>query len=188
MNTSNWLYRVREFNGTILVVGEKGTLLTSINGVDWTPRATGTSRWLTDVAKVGEAFFICGHQGALLTSTDLASWKNIGTITEKSLFTLAHNNGRLLAAGVEGAILRAQVLPDTTPIQILNLNRVGTNNIFLFAGEPDQRFTLNSSPDLTRWTAGQAYEFLDSSGTLIIVEETGTNAPPRQFYRGTLIP
>ena len=38
----------------------------------------------------------------------------------------------------------------------------------------------------TNWTNGPVLEFLDSSGTLLFLEETDTNAPSREFYLAAL--
>lgn len=186
--TTNWLYRVRYLNGTLVVVGEMGTILTSSDGEKWTPRLSGTTRWLTDVSFLDGKYYVCGHQGALLTSSDLANWTYLGTITEKSLFGLAHAGGRLVAAGVEGSILRAEVVPDNAPVQFLAFDRSDFGNLYLLSGSTGQRFTLDRASELSSWTRGPVYEFLDSTGTLLLIEDTGTNAPPREFYRATLVP
>ena len=99
--------------------------------------------------------------------------------------------------GVEGAILRSQAVPDLTPVSILNYDRVTTNgpspayNVFLFGGEPDQRFTLDRATNVvgSAWTPGAELEIFDGAGTLYYVEIiTGTNIPPVEFYRTTLTP
>jgi hypothetical protein len=89
--------------------------------------------------------------------------------------------------GAEGAIVRSQVIPDLTPVQFLSFSHSSNLNAYLLAGHPDQRFTLDRSVSLTNWTRGPLFEFLDSSGTLLILEPR-TNPPVRQFYRATVWP
>jgi hypothetical protein len=185
--TTNWIYRVRYLGGRLIAVGQNGTILTSSDGATWTPRASGTTRWLNDVKLLDDTYFIVGNQGTLLFSTNTVNWASIGTITEKSLYGLAHNGrGQLVVAGVEGAIIRSQTVPDLSPVHFLNFARDGTQNLYLLSGKPDQRFHLDRSSSLTNWSRGPLLEFLDSSGTLLFLENTGTNAPPRAFYRTTL--
>ena len=80
-------------------------------------------------------------------------------------------------------ILRSQLLPDPTPIEIASFSHTSEMNVFLFTGAADQRFRLQSSPDLATWTDGPLLEFLDSSGTVIFTETIGTNALSTQYYR-----
>ena len=49
----------------------------------------------------------------------------------------------------------------------------------------NKRCRLESS--FTNCTNGPVLEFLDSSGTLLFLEETDTNAPSREFYRAALV-
>lgn len=186
--TTNWIYRVRYVGGRLIAVGQNGTILTSPDGVSWTPRASGTARWLNDVTLVDDTYFVVGTQGAVLASTNAIAWTNIGTITEKSLYGVAHDGrGQLVVAGVEGAIIRSQVVPDLTPVEFVEYSRATNHNLFLISGNPDQRFRIERSSSLnTNWSPGPVLEFLDNSGTLLFLEDTGTNAPPREFYRARL--
>lgn len=195
--TTNWLYRVRSLGSNLIAVGQNGIIRTSTNGSSWTSRYSGTAQWLNDVTRIGDACFIAGAGGTVLASTDLAKWTNLGTITQKALFGLATDSRQLVAVGVEGLILRAAVLPDPTPISILRYTRFPAGdgqtvqNLFLFAGKPDQQFTLDYRSNLTtnRWVTGPELEFYDSDGTLYYLETLpATNALPVEFYRGTLSP
>jgi hypothetical protein len=188
--TTNWIYRVRHLGNQFIAVGQNGTILASPDGTNWTSRVSGTTRWLNDLTWLADTYYIVGTQGAVLSSTNGVNWSYRGTITEKSLYGVAHHQGKLLAAGVEGAIVRSPVVPDLTPVQFLKYARVETNrhNLFLIAGQPDQRFTIDHTASFTNWNVGPTFEFLDSSGTLLILEDTGTNAVPQEFYRATLVP
>jgi hypothetical protein len=108
-----------------------------------------------------------------------------GTITKQSLYGLSIYNGQFVTVGSEGVAIRSQLIPATTPVAINAFYRTSGDNIFLFSGQPDQQFFLNSSTNLSAWTQGTLLEFFDSTGTLLYLTSTGTgtNAPPRQFFR-----
>ena len=133
----------------------------------------------------------------MLAGPTLGALTNFGTVTRKSLYGVATDSRQLVTVGVEGIILRSPVLPDLTPINILSYSRLVTpgtsvaQNLFLLAGKPDQRFTLDYTSSLTRtgWTTGPQLEFYDNGGTLYYLETIPlSNAPPAEFYRATLAP
>jgi hypothetical protein len=186
--TTNWIFAVRNLGGRLIAVGENGTILTSTDGVNWTPRGSGTTAWLNDVQLVTNAYFIVGNQGTVLTSTNAAVWTSLGTITGNSLYGAATQNGQLIVVGIGGTILRSQLLPITTPVQILDFSQADGQNLFLVAGQTDQQFALDSSPDLLNWTPGPVLQILDSSGTLLFYLNAGTNAPSTTYYRTRLVP
>jgi hypothetical protein len=195
--TTNWLYRVRTVNGQLLAVGQNGVMLGSVNGVDWLPRNSGTGRWLNDVTWMDGRHYAVGVGGTVLSSSDGWAWESIGTLTEKALSAAANDGQRLVVVGIEGLILRSPVVPDRTPIEILSYSRVfepGTGtaeNLFLFGGRVDQRFTLDRRPGLgeASWVTGPMLEFTESQGTLYYLETIGVaETPPKEFYRGTLSP
>jgi hypothetical protein len=195
--TGNWLYRVRYLAGQFISVGQNGTILTSANGTNWTARSSGTTSWLTDVTWIDGIFFVVGTQGTVLTSTNAIDWTSRGTISQKSMYAAATDANQLITVGVEGIILRSQIVPDLTPIQILSYdvyaetNAATVNNLFLFGGKADQRFTLDRrlAFDTNSWVVGPQLEFYDSSGTFYYLEtQPKSNAPPQQFRRGTLTP
>ena len=168
-------------------MGENGTILTSTNGTAWKLQASGTSEWLNDAQMVTNSFFIVGNSGTVLTSTNATAWTNVPVITGKSLYGAATQNGQLVAVGIEGVILQSQVTPVLTPVEILGFSRTTNAVVFLVGGQPDQEFTLDSSPDFTDWTTGPELEMTD--GTLLFYEITGSNAPANQrFTRTTLVP
>ena len=177
------LSQARWLNDRLVAVGQNGCLLTSKDGVQWRTNASGSTAWLNAADFIEDTWFVVGNQGTVLGSPDATNWFNFGTLTKKSLYGVTTHNGQLVTVGSEGAILRSQLVPDPTPIQIASFKRKSGMNVFLFTGATDQQFRLQSSTNLTAWTDGALLEFLDGSGTLLFVEDTGTNAPPAQFYR-----
>jgi hypothetical protein len=169
----------------------------SANGIDWQSRESGVTQWLNDVSWVDGHYYIAGTQGTMLASADGMSWSNEGIITPKSLFALATNGNYLLVAGIEGVILRSPIIPDLTPVTILQFSRVFTEgatayqNLFLLGGRVDQRFTVDYRQLLGdgTWQTGPEIEFTDSSGTLYYIETVPTtNAATSEYYRATLVP
>ena len=188
-STTNWLYRVRAINNRLIAVGENGTILTSSNAITWTAQTNGvnTKAWLNDVLQVTNTTYVVGTLGTVLTSTNLTNWATVGTLTTKSLYGLATQDGQLITVGIEGVILRSQLIPDLTPVNFLTYDRADGLELFLVGGQPDQKFTLDSSVTLTNWTTGPQMEITDSSGTLGFYLNTGTNAPSPMFYRTKLV-
>jgi hypothetical protein len=193
--TTNWLYRVRYLNGGLVALGQNGVLLTSTDGQNWTSRASGATAWLNDLAYISDTYFAIGTLGTVLASTNTVTWNALGTITSKSLYGAATDGSQLIAVGIEGVILRSQVMPLTNAVNILSYSLTVTSNalqnIFLFRGQPDQRFSLESNNDLnpTNWYTDATLEMVDSSGTLYyLLASARHSAPPRRFYRTRLIP
>jgi hypothetical protein len=196
--TTNWLYRVRYVGEKLLAVGQNGSIYTSSNGTSWTRLNSGTTKWLNDVTFVDNTWFAVGSSGTVLSSTNSTDWISRGTLTRKNLYGATTDSAQLITVGLEGVILRTQLIPDPTPIQILSYDRLTTSgpqgilaqNIYLFGGRPDQRFTLDHSSalDTNLWITGPQLEFFDGSGTLFYLETiTSTNPLPHEYYRAPLI-
>ncbi len=186
--TTNWLFRVRWVDGYFLAIGENGTLLKSATGVSWSALASGTTNWLNDAVVVSNTCYVVGNNGTVLASTNLVNWTNVSTITSLSLYGAATKNGQLVTVGLAGAILRSQVIPNTTPIKFISYAQSAGQNVFVVAGHPDQQFSLDSSIDLTNWTTGPTLDLIYGSGTLLFITTAGTNEPPAQYFRATLVP
>ena len=68
--TSSGLRGVTFGRDMFVAVGEGGTILTSPDGVAWTPRNSGTGQWIVSVAYGGDVFVAVCEVGTVLTSTD----------------------------------------------------------------------------------------------------------------------
>lgn len=180
--TTNWLSSVRWLKDCLIAVGENGTLLTSTDGFRWFRSTTGTKAWLNAVEFFEDTWFVAGNQGTLLASRDATLWFTVPSLTKQSLYGLCVKDKRLIAVGSEGVILRSVLVSDETSIQIASYACRSGISAFLFTGAADQQFRLQSSTDLSTWTDGALLEFLDSSGTLIYVEETDPGAS-KAYYR-----
>ena len=204
LGTTNWLYRVRRVGDQFVVVGQNGALYTSGDGTNWAARASGTTRWLNDVTFVDGTWFVVGTQGLLLSSTNLVNWISLPVPSIKSLYGATTYDGQLILTGIEGVILRNQVVPRTTPVNVLAYDysvatsSPGTTNaivsayeLFLFGGQPDQFFEFQSSTNLgtAAWNTNATLELFDPSGTIYLLRTRDlTNTPPREFYRTRLVP
>ena len=194
--TANWLYKVRWLDGIFVAVGQNGTIRTSVDGLSWQARTSGTTAWLNDVTHIDDTFFVVGTQGTILSSSNAVDWTGRGAITKKSLYSAATDGAYLLVAGVEGVILRSPVAPDPTPVRILDYARVASEsfpeivqNIYLFAGQPDQQFTLDRTQDISTngWATGPQLEFFSSDGTLFYLENILTSkSPAEEYYEATI--
>ena len=123
----------------------------------------------------------------MLTSTNLTNWTSIGSSTRQSLCGAAVSGGQLLVVGASGVILRSQIVPDLTPIAFVQYDRSTGHNIFLFSGNPDQKFLLERSPDLLYWLPALELEFTAGTGTLLFIEEIVPGLE-QEFYRGIPLP
>ncbi len=180
---SNWLSEVAYLNGALVAVGNYGTILTSYDATNWIPRSSGTTNWLNAVDYLGGTWFVAGNQGTVLGSPDLTNWVAFPTLTSESLYGLAHDQGQLVTVGADGVVLRSQIIPPSTPVNIASFAQASGQNVFLFTGQLDQQFFLDSSTNLVNWTQGPLLEFDDDTGTLLYLQDPVTNAPPFVYYR-----
>ena len=102
--------RAAVWTGTIfVVVGEDGTILTSIDGFDWTTRQSGTNDLLLSVVWNGRQLVAVGCYGSSLVSRDGMEWtlspKNTGAelrsiIWADSFFIAVGQNSRTFGEGL----------------------------------------------------------------------------------------
>jgi hypothetical protein len=180
--TTQWLWRTRWLGSSFVAVGDNGTVRTSPDGVTWSARNSGVTNQLHDVLRVDDTYYVVGSQGTVLGSKDTIQWTRLATLTSQSLQALAHLDGRLLAAGADGTILRATVSEFPEAVALSQWPTSESQSLFLFAGEPEQLFTLERSTDLNQWSSSPPLEISDSAGTLLYLDTT-TNNPALQLFR-----
>jgi len=103
--TSNSLSDVTYGNGTYVAVGTNGTIVTSIDGENWTTHTSGTERTLVDVAYGNGTFVTVGQAGTVLTSSDGELWINRDPGTMMDLYDITYVDGTFVAVGLGGTIL-----------------------------------------------------------------------------------
>ena len=83
---TNQIHHVRFLGGFFIGLGDKGTLVTSPDGQDWTVRDSGTTNRLQGVAwgTVGltPKFIVVGAKGTILTSADGIAWTSLSATTQ----------------------------------------------------------------------------------------------------------
>jgi hypothetical protein len=181
--TTNWLSRVRYLAGRLVAVGEQGTILLSFDGTRWTTHPSGTTNWLNDVTHFNGYFYALGTQGTMLASPDATNWSSIPLITQKSLYGVVADRRQLITVGIDGVIQRGQ----PGAFSFLGYQRSQGTNTFRLSGVPGCCFTIDASSQLTQWDPLCTGQLLDNSGS-VFVQESRSNAPPREFYRARRVP
>jgi len=82
-----------------------GSILTSPDGITWTPRASGTSNGLQGVTWSGTQFVAVGFYGTILTSPDGITWTSRVSGTVNLLYGVAWSGAEFVAVGFYGTIL-----------------------------------------------------------------------------------
>ncbi|MBK1645944.1 hypothetical protein CKO25_15060 [Thiocapsa imhoffii] len=95
----NRLKSVTHGRGVFVAVGAYGTILTSLDGIQWTLAVSGTRRDLNQVIWTGSQFVVVGRQGAILTSPDGQSWTERLSSVQGDLQSVAWNGERFVATG-----------------------------------------------------------------------------------------
>ncbi len=90
-----------------LAVGGGGAILTSVDGVNWTPRDSGTVQRLFGSVWDGHQYIVVGDGGLVLTSPDGINWTGQVTNTRARLLDIAVNGAgtRYVAVGESGTVL-----------------------------------------------------------------------------------
>jgi photosystem II stability/assembly factor-like uncharacterized protein len=93
----------------ILTVGNKGTILSSVDGESWIKEnSTLTSSLYSGLATISGKYLIVGDKGAILSSGDGGKkWTQESSQTNLNLYSIAEKNNILVAVGAGGTILRS---------------------------------------------------------------------------------
>jgi photosystem II stability/assembly factor-like uncharacterized protein len=96
-----------------VVVGAKGKLLTSRDGIKWIDRRTPLyNTYIFSVTYDGNSQFAAvAHSGNIITSSNGIHWKKRNSGTIEHLYTVTYGNSKFVAAGHMGTILSS---PDGT--------------------------------------------------------------------------
>lgn len=103
--TTNSLQGVAATENLFVVAGESGTIFTSSDVTNWTPRVTPTANFLTSVAIGTNACVAVGSLGTLLRAgPDGASWTGVPLGTTNWLYRVRWLDGQFVVVGQNGAI------------------------------------------------------------------------------------
>lgn len=101
---------------SIIVVGDRGTIITSINGEGWSPRNSGTSENLNDIAWSDDGIFAVGSNGIIIKSLDRISWSPVSVDINEFPNSIAHDLNSIIyepisnvfvVVGDNGTVLRS---------------------------------------------------------------------------------
>ncbi len=165
-------------NNTFVTVGGSGTILTSPDGITWTPRTSGSTASLTGVAWSGSAYVVVGTSTAL-RSTNGIDWfaqtiqaglyDHVAWSSALSLFVAVGANG-LISTSPDGTIWterkRGQ-FPDLNDIiwDGAKFVAVGSGGEIVVSSDGIQWKTVSSGSDLENvvWT-GSKFVAVGSAG------------------------
>ncbi|MDX8393532.1 MAG: HYR domain-containing protein [Mariprofundales bacterium] len=155
----------------IVVVGDKGLVLTSSDGLTWVEEVSGTFEKLNGITWDGGQFIAVGTKGTILTSPDAKVWTadNIATSMHFERVIFAHN--KYVAVGWFGTLATsydAIIWTLQTPITNNHLFAVGADaNQFIAIG---LNGTILTSPDAIIWTR----QISNSTDALYAISFDGT--------------
>ncbi len=96
------------FSGTTLVaVGDRGRVITSTDGVIWTPRTTTVTTTLRGVAAGPTGFVAVGDSGIILQSADGTQWSPATSVPTTARLNAVTRAQDFFAVGDSGTILRS---------------------------------------------------------------------------------
>lgn len=102
--TTNELQGVCATESLYLVAGDRGTILTSPDGTNWTKRVTGITNFLSGITAYPKGFAAVGDAGAILTSADGITWTSRSIGGTNWISRVRWTGDRLVATGETGTI------------------------------------------------------------------------------------
>ncbi len=177
---TNDLQGVTFFNGSFVVSGGAGTILTSPDGTNWTKRMTPSSSFLSSVEAFPGGVVAVGKGGTILRSSDSVNWTARMPDTTNWIYRVRYLGGGLVAVGQNGTILTS---PDGTQWTTQSsgtsrwLNDVQLVDKTYFA--VGTQGTVLTSTDLITWqnigtiTGKSLYAAASSNGRLVVAGVEG---------------
>jgi hypothetical protein len=101
--------------GKFVIVGENGTILSSEDGIIWSPDASGTGRSLRSVIYGNGIFVAVGEAGTILTSIDGVTWVSRSSGAMLFISGVTYGAGRFVAVGGSGTVLTSTDAISWTP-------------------------------------------------------------------------
>jgi hypothetical protein len=169
-----------------------GTILTSPDGVTWTPQNSGANAVLDGVTYGSGKFVAVGKDGMILTSLTGATWTTQSSGTTNHLSGVTYGNGTFVAV-VSGFGLNDQTMILTSPDGV-TWTKLWTESLNSFFGITygNRHFVavgsaILTSPDGTIWTENEAGTTNElggvtyGNGTFVTVGVNGTIMQSDQF-------
>ena len=92
--TSKPLYSITSFEGTLIAVGDSGTIIMSTDGENWIPVSSGVSYPLNSIDHCDSCFIITSQTGDWLTSKTGTKWIVNSSIYDSSIKTIKYINSQ----------------------------------------------------------------------------------------------
>jgi subtilisin family serine protease len=89
---------------TYVAVANSGSIVTSSDAANWTPRTSNTSNHLYDVVYGNSLFVVVGRNGTILTSSNGTTWTARTSGTAAALRAVTYGNSLYIAVGYYGNI------------------------------------------------------------------------------------
>ena len=85
-------------------MGDSGAITTSMDGVTWTVRPSGTTARFRGVSYGAGKFIVVGDAGVMWTSSDGVNWNSISSGTTVQLTAVSYAANRFVAVGAGGTV------------------------------------------------------------------------------------
>lgn len=134
---------------TYVAVGQNGTIVTSLDGVTWTSRTSGTACFLSKVCTNGSGTFVAVAGGNLTTNGVIVTSTNYGATWSSQPFTasyasVCYGNGMFMAfadgdcyTSANGIDWTEKCLVDYYPVYGLSYHNIGGTDTYVGVGFPD---------------------------------------------------
>jgi hypothetical protein len=180
------LYGVVNGNGRLVVSGDGGVILTSLDGATWVQDASGVDpiNTLWSATYGGGLFVVAGDGGTILTSKDGANWASqvSGVSIDVPLLAATSHNSFFVVVGSGGTILTsrngtnwAKQVSAAASVDVFGVTF--GKSLFVAAGDAG---LIMTSGDGTNWAAqvsGIVGDFLNGvaygNGTFVVVGDSG---------------
>lgn len=142
-----------------VAVGELGTILTSIDGMQWTKRESGTVSCFCDIIWNGETMVAVGTYGTIITSKDGINWTLMDSKNELQLRCISWTGSLYIIGGENGIILTSydsenwETIPTSINNTIMDIIWVEEQSKYIAVGH---RGTIITSSDGINWHKEQS--------------------------------
>jgi serine/threonine protein kinase/Tfp pilus assembly protein PilF len=145
-------------NGQYVVVRERGSIMTSPDGIIWTSRTSPTTNNLFGLFWDGHQYLAGGDHGTILASPDGITWTNRASGSDINFYSFSYSGSRYAAVGNDGICISTDSVAWTTPATRWATARIPftactwTGTEFLACGLGLDKFpTIYTCPDGNSW-------------------------------------
>ncbi|MDD4911772.1 MAG: hypothetical protein PHP57_05705 [Sideroxydans sp.] len=170
-----------------VAVGDGGIIKTSLDGITWTYRNSGTANNLSHISYLNGQFIVLGAAGTILTSPDAVTWAARTSATTAQLNSVTFGASTYVAVGAGGVVLTSADLLTWTPqtsTTINNLNGITFgNSMFIAVGD---KATVLTSADAVTWTFNNSAS-LAATGNISTSNVISANLTTIYFANGKFV-